>query len=55
MQENNLLKVMPDEQAQMIILKSDDSYFKSSDGSRTGFLQVVTLRRSRNEPVEPTP
>ena len=53
MQENNLIKVTPDEQAQMVILKSNDQYFTSSDGSRTGFLQVVTLRRSKNEPVEP--
>jgi hypothetical protein len=55
MQENNLVKVMADEQAQMIILKSDVNYFKSSDGSRTGFLQVVTLRRSKNEPEDPAP
>lgn len=50
MQENNLIRITPDEQAQMIVLKSNDEYFKSSDGSRTGFLQVVTLRRSKNEP-----
>lgn len=55
MQENNLIRVNPDEQAQMIVLKSNDQYFASSDGSRTGFLQVVTLRRSKNEPVEPAP
>lgn len=54
-QENNLVRVTADEQAQMIVLKSDDTYFSSSDGSHTGFLQIVTLRRSKNEPVEPAP
>ncbi|MCX6873048.1 MAG: hypothetical protein NTW21_04465 [Verrucomicrobia bacterium] len=45
-QENNVIPVHPDEQAQMIILKSDHSYFLASDGSRSGFLQLLTLRRS---------
>jgi hypothetical protein len=30
----------------MIILKSSNSYFMSSDGASGGFLQIVTLRRS---------
>jgi len=51
MQENNLVKVGPDEQAQMVILKSNDAFFTSSDGSTAGFLQSVVLRRSR----EPEP
>ena len=44
-QENNVIPVRPTEQAQMIILKSDNSFFLASDGSRSGFLQIVTLRR----------
>ena len=52
-QENNLIRVTADEQVQMIVLKSNDQFFTSSDGSRAGFLQAVTLRRSKNEPVEP--
>lgn len=46
MQENNIIPVRPAEQAQMLILKSENSYFTSSDGSRGGFLQIVTLRRN---------
>ena len=54
MQENNLVKVMPAEQAQMIILKSNASFFTSSDGSSSGFLQSVVLRRTREpEPTQP--
>jgi hypothetical protein len=45
-QENNVIPVRPTEQAQMIILKSNNSFFLASDGSRSGFLQIVTLRRS---------
>lgn len=45
-QENNIVKVRPMEQTQMIILKSNHSYFLASDGSASGFLQIVTLRRS---------
>jgi len=46
MQENNVIPVHPQEQSQMIILKSDNSFFLASDGSRSGFLQIITLRRS---------
>ena len=54
MQENNLIKVLPTEQAQMIILKSNASFFTSSDGSTSGFLQSVVLRRTREpEPAAP--
>ena len=45
MQENNVIPVRATEQAQMIILKSDNSFFLSTDGSSGGFLQIVTLRR----------
>lgn len=47
--ENNLLAVAEDEQTQMVVLKSDSEYFSSSNGSRSGFLQIVTLRRSPRE------
>lgn len=45
-QENNTIPVRPTEQMQMIILKSENSFFLASDGSRSGFLQIITLRRS---------
>jgi hypothetical protein len=46
LQENNILKVRPDEQTQMILLHTMHPYFVSSDGSTSGFLQVITLRRN---------
>lgn len=49
MLENNLVSVAEDEQTQMIVLKSDSEYFVSSNGSRSGYLQVVFLRRSPKE------
>lgn len=49
MQENNMVRVKPSEQARMIILKSADGFFANSDGSRGGFLQVVTLRRAKDD------
>lgn len=49
MQENNLVPVPKDEQVQLIVLKSDADFFTSSDGSRSGFLQTVTLRRPSKE------
>ena len=45
-QEHNFLPVYAPDQTQMIILKSNNSFFLSSDGSSGGYLQVVTLRRS---------
>lgn len=48
-QENNLIRVKKDEQVQLIVLKSDADFFTSSDGSRSGFLQTVTLRRPAKE------
>ena len=44
-QENNIASVAETEQAQLVILKSDASFFTSQDGSRAGFLQSVILRR----------
>lgn len=55
MQENNVLRVADDEQVQFIVLKSDDEHFRSSDGSRSGFLQTVVLRRPAKDPGEPAP
>ena len=45
MQENNIIPVRSNEQTQMIVLKSNNPYFMSSDGSSGGFLQIITLRR----------
>lgn len=53
MQENNLLTVNPDEQVQFIVLKSDNSFFANSDGSTSGFLQTVVLRRGPEKPETP--
>ncbi len=44
-QENNIMRLRSTEQVQMMILKSDNSFFQSTDGSTGGFLQIVTLRR----------
>lgn len=44
-QENNIIALPPTEQIQMMVMKSDNSFFLSTDGSSGGFLQVVTLRR----------
>lgn len=49
MQESSAVKVGESEQAQLIILKSDASYFSSGDGSHGGFLQAVVLRRNKRE------
>jgi hypothetical protein len=53
-QENNIIAVTKDEQVQFIVLKSDAAFFVNADGSRSGFLQTVVLRRSAKEP-EPEP
>ena len=45
-QENNVIPIRPNEQSQMLILKSEDPFFLASDGSRSGFLQMIILRRS---------
>jgi hypothetical protein len=54
-QEKNIVRVDEKEQTQFIVLKSDASHFTSSDGSRGGFLQTVTLRRSAKEMVDSAP
>ncbi len=54
-QENNVIPVREDEQTQMIVLRSANQYFRSSDGSSGGFLQVVTLRRSPKAAVPRPP
>jgi hypothetical protein len=48
-QENNIATVRENEQAQLVVLKSDAEFFASADGSRSGFLQTVVLRRFRND------
>ena len=49
-QENNVIAVGAGDQTQLIILKSDNTFFRSSDGSTGGFLQVVALRRGPEAP-----
>lgn len=49
-QENNILSLDPEEQIQMIILKSRNQFFLSAEGAAGGFLQLVTLRRSPKQP-----
>jgi hypothetical protein len=44
-QEHNFLPIYAKDQTQMIVLKSNNSFFLSSDGSSGGYLQAVTLRR----------
>lgn len=47
--ENNLISVADDEQTQMVVLKSESSLLVSSNGSRSGYLQTIFLRRSTRE------
>jgi hypothetical protein len=49
-QENNMLLIRPNEQTQLIILRSTNQFFLSADGSAGGFLQTVVLRRGQNNP-----
>lgn len=51
-QENNIATVKDGEQAQLVVLKSDNSFFTSDDGSRSGYLQTVVLRRQRDGGAE---
>jgi hypothetical protein len=44
-QENNMIGMSPTDQMHMIILRSDASFFTSSDGSRGGFMQACFLQR----------
>lgn len=45
-QENNIVRVSPQEQTQMLVLRSQNDFFVSSGGSVGGFLQNVVLRRT---------
>lgn len=45
-QESNIIPVRANEQTQMIVLRSENQFFLSSDGGSSGYLQLVTLRRS---------
>ena len=45
MQESNVLPLRPNEQCQMIVLRSNNPFFLSSDGGRSGYMQMVILRR----------
>ncbi|MDG0994415.1 MAG: hypothetical protein P8O22_06755 [Akkermansiaceae bacterium] len=56
-QENNIIRVTPDEQVQMLVLNSNSSFFASSSGSRGGKLQVAILRRNKalKKPKTPDP
>ena len=51
-QENNVVPVRPGTQTQFVVLQSDNGHFLSHDGSKSGFLQLVVLRRTpREEPM----
>jgi hypothetical protein len=54
-QESNVIPVIENEQTQMIILRSANQFFRSSDGSTSGYLQIVTLRRSPKALVSSAP
>jgi hypothetical protein len=45
-QESNIISVRANEQTQMIVLRSENQFFLSSDGGSGGHLQLVTLRRT---------
>jgi hypothetical protein len=45
-QESNIIPVRANEQTQMIVLRSENQFFLSSDGGSGGYLQIVTLRRT---------
>ena len=46
-QESNIIPVRANEQTQMIVLRSENQFFLSSDGGSGGHLQIVTLRRTQ--------
>jgi len=51
--KNDMLRVADDEQAHMVVLKSDNQFFRSSDGSMGGAFQVVVLRRTKEAETAP--
>lgn len=53
--KNDMLRVAEDEQAQMVVVKSSNKHFMSSDGSMGGALQVVVLRRTKETEAPPKP
>jgi hypothetical protein len=55
MHENNFMMARANQQTQMIVLKSNNQFFKSADGATGGFLQTVTLRRSPEAPAPASP
>jgi hypothetical protein len=53
-QENNVVPIRPGSQTQFIVLQSDHGHFTSLDGSKSGYLQLVVLRRfPKKEPAAP--
>lgn len=48
-QENNLISIADNEQAQFVVLQSNASFFAGKGGSKSGFLQSVVLRRGTTE------
>lgn len=48
MQNSNSVEVKDTEQVQLVALQSEAGFFTSSDGSRSGFVQTVTLRREKS-------
>lgn len=44
-QETNVMRLSPEAQNQLIVVRNDNEFFRSSTGGRSGFLQTVTLRR----------
>ena len=44
-EKSSQIWIRAEEQLQLVILKSEDQFFTSADGTRLGFLQFATLRR----------
>lgn len=52
-QENNVVPVRPDEQVQMVVLKSEAKFFAGSSGDTSGYMQIALLRRQPQAPEKP--
>ena len=52
-QENNVVPVRAGDQVQFIVLQSEHGFFLSLDGSKSGFLQLVVLRRTPQPQAAP--
>jgi hypothetical protein len=48
LQNSNSVEASDTEQVQLVALQSEAAFFTSSDGSRAGFVQTVTLRRKKS-------